>query len=418
MTIQELYKLFIAHPLICTDTRKIVDKSIFFALKGENFNGNNYAQSAIEKGCVYAIVDEEKFCKNDKIILVENVLKTLQELAQHHRTLLNIPIIGITGTNGKTTSKELIHAVLSSEKYCYATKGNLNNHIGVPLSILEINQKHEIAIVEMGANHKGEIAFLCDIAQPNFGVITNIGKAHLEGFGGFEGVIRAKSELYNYIQKNVGTLFVNSEAELLLELANNISKTTYGKNGDCKGDISENTPFISMIFQDKEIQSKLIGDYQFYNIMLAVCIGEHFGVSINNIKPAIENYTPTNNRSQIIKTKNNTLILDAYNANPSSMSAMLYSFSKQNYQNKLCILGDMLEMGKSSLEEHQAIINLAEELKLECIFIGKEFSKVNENAYTNTDEFSKYLEKNSINNNTILLKGSRGIALEKLIDLL
>jgi len=418
MQIQKLYQFFLKHPIICTDSRKITKGSVFFSLKGENFNGNEFAEKAINEGCSFAIIDEKKYAINDKFILVDDVLGTLQNLAKHHRALLNIPIIGITGTNGKTTSKELIHAVLSSEKYCYATKGNLNNHIGVPLSILEINQKHEIAIVEMGANHIEEISFLCDIAKPNFGVITNIGKAHLEGFGSFEGVIKAKSELYNYIQENNGTIFVNNEAELLIELADNIRKTTYGKNGDCKGDISENTPFISTIFQDKEIQSKLIGDYQFYNIMLAVCIGKHFGVSINNIKPAIENYTPTNNRSQIIKTKNNTLILDAYNANPSSMSAMLYSFSKQNYQNKLCILGDMLEMGKSSLEEHQAIINLAEELKLECIFIGKEFSKVNENAYTNTDEFSKYLEKNSINNNTILLKGSRGIALEKLVDLL
>jgi len=418
MQIQKLYTLFLLSPKICTDSREIKQGSVFFALKGENFNGNKFAEKAVKNGCVFAVVDEKEFALNDKFILVEDVLQCLQELAKYHREQLRIPVIAITGTNGKTTSKELISAVLSKELNVAATKGNLNNHIGVPLTLLSIKQEDEIAIIEMGANHEGEIAFLCDIAQPNFGVITNIGKAHLEGFGSFEGVIRAKSELYNYIQKNVGTLFVNSEAELLLELANNISKTTYGKNGDCKGDISENTPFISMIFQDKEIQSKLIGDYQFYNIMLAVCIGKHFGVSINNIKPAIENYTPTNNRSQIIKTKNNTLILDAYNANPSSMSAMLYSFSKQNYQNKLCILGDMLEMGKSSLEEHQAIINLAEELKLECIFIGKEFSKVNENAYTNTDEFSKYLEKNSINNNTILLKGSRGIALEKLVDLL
>ncbi len=418
MTIQELYKLFIAHPLICTDTRKIVDKSIFFALKGENFNGNNYAQSAIEKGCVYAIVDEEKFCKNDKIILVENVLKTLQELAQHHIEQLAIPIIGITGTNGKTTSKELINAVLSSEKNCYASKGNLNNHIGVPLSILGINQKHEIAIIEMGANHIEEISFLCNITKPNFGVITNIGKAHLEGFRSFEGVIKAKSELYNYIQKNNGTIFVNNESELLLELANNINKITYGKSGDYTGAISESTPFISVVFQDEEIKSKLIGDYQFYNIMLAICFGKHFGVSINNIKTAIENYTPTNNRSQIIETNNNTIILDAYNANPSSMTAMLYSFAKQNYQNKLCILGDMLEMGETSLKEHKAIINLAEELKLECIFIGKEFTQVHKQAYNSTDEFSKVLKSNSIKNKTILLKGSRGIALEKLVDLL
>ena len=418
MQIQKLYALFQKHPRICTDTRKIVNGSIFFALKGKNLNGNIFAEKAIADGCAFAIINEKQFAINDKFILVEDVLQCLQELAKYHREQLRIPVIAITGTNGKTTTKELISAVLSKELYVAATKGNLNNHIGVPLTLLSIKQEDEIAIIEMGANHEGEIAFLCDIAQPNFGVITNIGKAHLEGFGSFEGVIRAKSELYNYIQKNVGTLFVNSEAELLLELANNISKTTYGKNGDCKGDISENTPFISMIFQDEEIQSKLIGDYQFYNIMLAVCIGKHFGVSINNIKLAIEDYTPTNNRSQIIKTKINTLILDAYNANPSSMRAMLYSFSKQNYQNKLCILGDMLEMGKSSLEEHQAIINLAEELKLECIFIGTEFAKVHKQAYNNTDKFSESLIERPIKNKTILLKGSRGIALEKLAELL
>ena len=312
----------------------------------------------------------------------------------------------------------MISAVLSKELNVAATKGNLNNHIGVPLTLLSIKQKDEIAIIEMGANHIGEIAFLCDLAQPTFGVITNIGKAHLEGFGNFEGVIKAKSELYNYIQKNVGKLFVNSEAELLLELANNIRKITYGKSGDYIGSISESMPFISVAFQDEEIKSKLIGDYQFYNIMLAICIGKHFGVSINNIKTAIEKYTPTNNRSQIIETKNNTLILDAYNANPSSMSSMLHSFAKQKCQNRLCILGDMLELGKDAEKEHQAIINLAEALKLECIFIGKKFAQVHKQAYTSTDEFAKVLKSNSIKNKTILLKGSRGIALEKLVDLL
>ncbi len=418
MQIQKLYTLFQKHPEICTDTRKIVNGSIFFALKGENFNGNIFAEKAIADGCAFAIINEKQFAINDKFILVEDVLQCLQELAKYHREQLRIPVIAITGTNGKTTSKELISAVLSKELNVAATKGNLNNHIGVPLTLLSIKQEDEIAIIEMGANHEGEIAFLCDIAQPNFGVITNIGKAHLEGFGSFEGAIKAKSELYNYIQKNVGKLFVNSEAELLLELANNIRKITYGKSGDYIGSISESMPFISVAFQDEEIKSKLIGDYQFYNIMLAICIGKHFGVSIINIKTAIENYTPTNNRSQIIKTKNNTLILDAYNANPSSMSAMLYSFSKQNYQNKLCILGDMLEMGKSSLEEHQAIINLAEELKLECIFIGKEFSNVNTTSYNRIDDFAEFLNENPINNKTILLKGSRGIALEKLVDFL
>jgi len=418
MQIQELYQLYLQHPEICTDSRKIIKDSIFFSLKGEHFNGNKFAEKAVNNGCAFAIINEKEFSKNKNFILVEDVLQTLQELAKYHREQLTIPVIAITGTNGKTTSKELISAVLSKQLNVTATKGNLNNHIGVPLTLLSIIQKDEIAIIEMGANHEGEIAFLCDLAQPTFGIITNIGKAHLEGFGSFEGVIKAKSELYNYIQKNVGTLFVNSEAELLIELANNISKITYGKSGDYTGAISESTPFISVAFQYEEIKSKLIGDYQFYNIMLAICIGKHFGVSINNIKTAIENYTPTNNRSQIIETNNNTIILDAYNANPSSMSAMLHSFAKQNYQNKLCILGDMLELGETSLEEHQAIINLAEELKLECILIGKEFSKVNTTSYNSTDGFAEFLNKNPIKNKTILLKGSRGIALEKLVDLL
>ena len=418
MQIQKLYQFFLKHPIICTDSRKITKGSIFFSLKGKNFNGNKFAEKAIKDGCSFAVVDEKEFATNDKFILVDDVLDTLQNLAKHHRTLLNIPIIGITGTNGKTTSKELINAVLSSEKCCYATKGNFNNHIGVPLSILEITSSHEIAIIEMGANHIGEIAFLCNISQPIFGVITNIGKAHLEGFGSFESVIKAKSELYNYIQKNNGNVFVNNEAELLIELADNIRKTTYGKNGDYKGSIASNTPFVSVQFGENSIISNLIGDYQFYNIMLAISVGKYFEITDKNIKKAIESYTPKNNRSEIIKTKSNTIILDAYNANPSSMTAMLHSFAKQNYENKLCILGDMLEMGNTSLQEHKAIIDLANELKLECIFIGTEFAKVHKQVYNSTDKFSEFLKEKPIKNKTILLKGSRGITLEKLVKLL
>ena len=418
MNIKNLYLIFKQHPSICTDSRKITKGAIFFALKGENFNGNKFALKAIQDGCSYAIIDEKDYDTHQNTILVDDALATLQKLATYHRAQLNIPVIGITGTNGKTTSKELIKEVLNSQLKTYATKGNLNNHIGVPLSILEINKQHEIAIIEMGANHEGEIAFLCDLAQPTFGVITNIGKAHLEGFGNFKGVIKAKSELYNYIQKNVGTLFVNSEADLLIELANNISKVTYGKNGDYTGAISESAPFISVVFQDEKIQSKLIGDYQFYNIMLAICIGNYFNISLNNIKKAVEEYSPTNNRSQIVKTNSNTLILDAYNANPSSMSAMLYSFAEQTYENKICILGDMLELGEHSRKEHLKIISLCQKLHLDVIFIGEEFAKLNYNAYSTTDKFSLYLENNPIKNKTILLKGSRGIALEKLIKFL
>lgn len=418
MNVEKLYHLFKQHPNICTDSRKIKKTSIFFALKGENFNGNVFAEKAINEGCAFAVIDEQQYAINEKCILVNDVLSTLQELAKHHRNQLKIPIIGITGSNGKTTSKELINAVLNTEKQCYATKGNLNNHIGVPLSVLEINFKDEIAIIEMGANHIGEIAALCEIARPDFGIITNIGKAHLEGFGSVDGVKKAKSELYQFISKTNGKLFVNNEDNLLLELAANIKKATYGKSGDYAGTITSETPFISLQFREHLIDSNLIGDYQFYNIMLAITIGKYFRISDDNIKQAIDNYTPKNNRSQIIKTEKNILILDAYNANPASMNAMLTAFAKQDYKNKLCILGDMLELGSFSKKEHKAIIQLTHKLGLETIFIGNEFSNIEENAFKNTDEFSELLKKNPKKNRTVLIKGSRGITLEKLVELL
>jgi UDP-N-acetylmuramoyl-tripeptide--D-alanyl-D-alanine ligase len=418
MDIKEIYALFQQQSTICTDSRKITNGAIFISLKGDNFNGNKYALKAISEGCSYAIVDEKEYDVHQNTILVNNALKTLQDLATYHRSQLNIPVIGITGSNGKTTSKELINVILNSELNCYSTKKNLNNHIGVPLSILEINKKHKIAIIEMGANHQKEIEFLCNISQPTFGVITNIGSAHLEGFGSLQGVIDTKKELYEFINYNKGHLFVNDGDELLLSLSKGISQITYGKSGDVFGLITDITPLLSIKYNNEIINSHLIGDFQFDNILLAICIGNYFNVSNKNIKKSIENYIPTNNRSQLVKTKKNTLILDAYNANPSSMSAMLHSFAKQHYDNKLCILGDMLEMGETSLKEHQEIIDLVNELKLESIFIGNEFSKLNKDAYKNIESFSQYLGKNLINNKTILLKGSRGIALEKLIDLL
>ena len=414
MEISELYKIYKSKSSICTDTRKIKKGGLFFALKGENFNGNLFAAKAISDGCSFAIIDEKKIAKNDKFILVKNVLETLQNLARHHRKQLSIPIIGITGTNGKTTSKELIHAVLKSELNSYATKGNLNNHIGVPLSILEITKEHEIAIIEMGANHEKEIEFLCDIAKPTHGVITNIGSAHLEGFKNHQGVINAKNELFNFIKKNNGVLFVNDNDELLLNLSEKIERITYGNNGFCKGFITKNTPYLSIKFSHTEINSKLIGEYQFSNIMLAVCIGNKFNIKDLNIQKAIENYTPKNNRSEILKTKDNLLILDAYNANPSSMKAMITSFSKQDYTNKLCILGDMLELGEYTIKEHSAILDLIDTLNLEIILIGKEFSKISKEAFKDRNAFEIFLKSNPIKNKTILLKGSRGIGLEKL----
>jgi UDP-N-acetylmuramoyl-tripeptide--D-alanyl-D-alanine ligase len=414
MTTEELYIIFQKHPYVCTDTRKIENGSLFFALKGENFNGNKFADKAIKNGCVFAIIDEKEYANSSNTILVDNVLVTLQELATLHRKKLNIPIIGITGTNGKTTSKELINEVLSSAMKCYSTKGNLNNHIGVPLSILEIKNTHKIAIIEMGASHKGEINFLCNISKPTHGVITNIGSAHLEGFKNLQGVIDTKKELYNFLKETNGHLFVNNDDDLLLRLSEEKERTTYGNNGNCKGVKTNNTPFISVEFNGLELSSNLIGDYQFHNIMLAICIGNYFEITNENIKKVIEDYTPRNNRSEVVETKNNTLILDAYNANPSSMLAMLNSFSKQNYDNKLCILGDMLELGEYSKLEHKSIINLCEKLELECIYVGEEFNKVSSKAFSSRVKLEEYLQKNSIKNKNILLKGSRGIGLEKL----
>jgi len=418
MNISDVYSIFKRHPFICTDTREITKGSIFFALKGENFNGNKFAEKAIDEGCAYAIIDEEDFCKNNKIILVENALVCLQKLAKHHREQLPIPIIGITGTNGKTTSKELIHAVLKSEMNCFATKGNLNNHIGVPLSILEMTKSTEIGIIEMGANHQYEIEFLCNIVQPTHAVITNIGLAHLEGFGDLQGVIDTKNELYKYISKTKGYVFVNSADDMLVKLSEGIKRATYGKTGMINATIANTTPFISINYKNELIKSKLIGNYQFDNIILSICIGNHFNISLQNIKQAIEEYTPENNRSQMIETANNKLILDAYNANPSSMGAMLYSFAEQEYTNKICILGDMLELGSHSAYEHQKIFNLCKELNLQCYFIGVEFNKTNNKSFISKNSFEQYLKDNPIANKTILLKGSRGVELEKLITLL
>ena len=414
MLTSEIYKIYLEHPNICTDTRKIIEKGLFFALKGNNFDGNTFALESIKQGCSFAIVDDKDLINNSNLIIVENVLETLQDLARHHRNQLDIPVIGITGTNGKTTSKELINTVLNSSISCYATKGNLNNHIGVALSILEIKLTHQLAVIEMGANHNKEIEFLCNIAKPTHGVITNIGSAHLEGFKNLQGVIDTKKELYDFLKETNGHLFVNNDDDLLLSLSEGIERTTYGNNGDYKGVKRKNTPFISLEFNGLKLSSNLIGDYQFNNIMLAICIGNYFEITNEHINTAIEDYTPTNNRSEIKETKNNTLILDAYNANPSSMSAMLNSFSKQNYDNKLCILGDMLELGEYSNLEHKSIINLCEKLKLECIYVGEEFNKVRSNAFSSRVKLEEYLQQNSIKNKTILLKGSRWIGLEKL----
>lgn len=417
MEIAELYNIYTQHPQISTDTRMVSKGCLFFALKGENFDANTFTEQAINEGAAYAIIDNPKFKISDKCILVDNVLVTLQQLANYHRKQFTIPFIGITGSNGKTTTKELINAVLSKKYKTVATKGNLNNHIGVPLTILSITKECELAIIEMGANHVGEIEQLCKIAEPNFGIITNIGTAHIEGFGSREGVIIAKSELYHFIKGNNGTLFVNKNDDLLTKLVEGIQSINYSKEEITN--LSSN-PFLSFNWKEQKIETQLYGEYNLPNILAAIKIGEYFKVENNNIKSALENYISTNNRSQIIKLSKHTLYLDAYNANPTSMNAAIDSFSKLVDSNKLLILGDMLELGHISQEEHQKIADKINSLKLDALLVGKEFQQIENKhlliAVKNTDEAILWLENQLDNVNSILIKGSRGIRLEKISE--
>ncbi|MDT0552604.1 UDP-N-acetylmuramoyl-tripeptide--D-alanyl-D-alanine ligase [Urechidicola vernalis] len=418
MTINKLHSLFLKHPTVDTDTRKIRENSIFFALKGENFNGNFFALKALKNGAKYAIVDEDLNTNNEHIINVTDVLKTLQQLATYHRNYLSIPIIGLTGSNGKTTTKELMHAVLHKKYNCTATVGNLNNHIGVPLTLLSMNDETEIGIVEMGANHLKEIELLSDIAQPNYGLITNFGKAHLEGFGGLEGVIKGKSELYNYIKDSKGIVFVNQHDPIQIKQAKGLNQIGI----DSSIQLVNSQPFVKVSFEDLQIQSNLIGDYNFNNIALAITIGNYFKVNKNQIKEALETYIPTNNRSQIIKKKSNKIILDAYNANPSSMRVALENFNTLKEQPKIVILGDMFELGTTSNEEHQTISELAENLNFEKIFlVGENFSSIKTRKASNFESFSEFINNidfSTFKHSTILIKGSRGMALERVLDFL
>ena len=420
MNISQLYNIFKQCGSICTDSRKIIPNSIFFALKGENFNGNKFAKKAVQDGCILSIIDEEKYL-DEKCILVKDVKKCLQELAKFHRRKLNIPVIGITGTNGKTTTKELIYSVLSTQYNCYATKGNLNNQIGLPLSILEINSEHEIAIIEMGANKIGEIETLSNIAQPNSAIITNIGMAHLEGFGSLEGVIKTKTELYRFIKDNHGLLFVNFEDKVLIEKSNHIKRITYGfsSKSNYHSKKQDSSPFLSLKIEQTLINSNLVGEFQFYNILAACAIGNYYKISNLNLKKSIENYKPKNNRSEIVETENNYIILDAYNANPSSMESMINSFIELNKENKLLILGEMRELGEYSEEEHKILVSKIDQLQIECIYIGESFLNISkQNTYKNTKDFLKEIGKYNMKNRTILIKGSRGIQLEDIIKYL
>ena len=419
MNITELYQLYTHTYLVDTDTRKIRKGSLFFALKGDNFNGNEFAAEAINSGASYAVIDEEKYHTLPNTLMVGNVLETLQKLANFHRKQLALPIISLTGSNGKTTTKELINAVLSKKFATAATEGNLNNHIGVPLTLLSMTPKTEIGIVEMGANHLKEIEFLCKIAEPTYGLITNFGKAHLEGFGSAEGVIKAKSELYDFLRLSKGTVFINTDDALQVKQSAGIKAIEFNSSAI---KFVEASPFVKVQFKNVIIESKLIGKYNYNNIAVAVTVGNHFNVPETDIKDAIENYTPVNNRSQIIQKGTNKIILDAYNANPSSMQAALENFAQLKDENKVVFLGDMFELGKDSKEEHEKIAKLAVSCNFSKVFlIGKAFSTTSvKNAYVSEsfESFKNSTNYSNINNATILIKGSRGMALERLLDLL
>lgn len=429
MDISTLYTIFQDYPVVTTDSRNIPANSIFFALKGDNFNGNNFAADALSKGAAYAVVDEPGVATNDRMILVGNVLECLQQLAKFHRNQLGLPILAITGTNGKTTTKELITAVLSKKFKVDATKGNLNNHIGVPLTLLSMNKTTEFGVVEMGANHPGEIKMLCEIANPDFGLITNIGKAHLEGFGSLDGVVRTKSELYDFIRQKEGKCFLNADNPLLTGQAKNIAQISYGTSvgyfmpGEIAG--TGNYLVVKALFPKGwlYLKSKLIGNYNFENLLAAACVGKYFGVDPLQIQEAIEEYTPSNNRSQLIQKEKNTIIMDAYNANPTSMMAALINFSEIRHENKCLILGDMLELGESSAEEHQRIVDFIEQQNFsETYLVGPQFknttAKAQKKKFDQVELLANYLKTQPIENKLILIKGSRGIHLERLLDLL
>ena len=456
-TTEKLYDLFTRYPLISTDTRKILPNSLFFALKGDKFNANTFAEEAIAAGAAYAVIDEAQFQIDDRYILVDDVLTTLQNLGRHHRRQLTIPVIGLTGTNGKTTTKELISSVLSQRYKTLSTIGNLNNHIGVPLTILTINSSHEMAVIEMGANHQKEIEFLCGIAQPTHGLITNVGKAHLEGFGGVEGVKRGKGELYDNLKKsesqevgksesqdNRGIAFIDSGNTILLEMAHERHLKNviyYGiANGDnlVTGKLIENAPYLSLQWTDNKtdehhvVKTQLTGAYNLDNVLAAICIGVYFKLTDEEVNRGIEVYQPNNNRSQIVQTATNTLICDYYNANPSSMFVAIENMDKLIADRKVLILGDMFEMGEGSLTEHEAVIQKALETPVdERIFIGKDFFEAGKsmvrglwsmdekiNFYKTTEDAVMALKADPITNSTILIKGSRGMALEQMVKLL
>jgi UDP-N-acetylmuramoyl-tripeptide--D-alanyl-D-alanine ligase len=428
MDINDIYQYFLSCSGVTTDSRHIPENSLFFALKGNHFNGNFFAEEAIRKGARYAIVDERKYAKDDRYILVENVLSTLQKLATWHRDKMNIKIIGITGSNGKTTTKEIIYHVLKKNYKTIATEKNYNNHIGVPLTLLKINETHHFGVIEMGANHPGEIRWLCHIAKPNFGLITNIGKAHLEGFGSYEGVISTKKEIYDYICQNEGTIFYNADNPLLAKLLTDhpdCHKLSYGttRNAYCHGKIISANPYLSIqIHGFPLIHTGLVGSYNFENLLAGICMGKYFHVEQQQVIEALAQYEPANNRSQIMHKHGHEIILDAYNANPTSMKAAIENFHTLQRDCKALILGDMFELGEHSDQEHKKIIELVHALAFKHVFfVGQKFFLHAGNqhiAYQTTRDFLAWLKNNPLEPCTILIKGSRGMTLEKVVDYL
>ncbi|UZR94516.1 UDP-N-acetylmuramoyl-tripeptide--D-alanyl-D-alanine ligase [Chondrinema litorale] len=429
MQTEALYQLYKQHPIITTDTRKIEHGSLFFALKGPRFNGNEYATEALQKGAEYAVVDEiaDENKANEKLILVDDVLTSLQQLANHHRNQMKIPVIAITGSNGKTTTKELLYQVLSKNYKTFATPGNFNNHIGLPITILQTPAGTEMLILEMGDNSLGEVDALCKIANPDLGLITNIGKDHLEGFGSFENNIRAKSELFNYLIQNGGNAFIPSKDDILFNMSKRFKEPIlYGKEGNFSYlKFNEESVYVSFETENENTyQSKLFGAFNFANIEAAWCIGKYFNIPESLLSEAVCNYAPTNNRSQIVEKGTNTLLLDAYNANPSSVSAVLQSFiNMKNPKQKLAILGDMLELGEISSEEHFEIAKQACNAKLTSFFCGSLFfehksSFPEATFFEKKEELAAFLQKRKLESHFILLKGSRGIKLETLLDYL
>ncbi len=431
MTIEPLYKIYQQYPSVQTDTRKLKPGDIFFALKGDNFSGNRFAAKAIEAGAAYAVIDEKEFETGDKMIL-DDVLTTLQQLAKHHRQQFNslpggrqVPFIAITGSNGKTTTKELVHAVLSASFKTYTTEGNLNNHIGIPLTILKLKQDAEMAVIEMGANHLKEIESYCAFTLPTHGLITNCGKAHLEGFGGIEGVKKGKGELFDYLRNNTGTAFVMWDYVYLQEMSKGISGIiTYGtKDAHVTGIIKKSEPLLQIeITQGMEpalIQTQLVGDYNLPNALAAVTIAKFFKIADEKIIRAIENYSPSNSRSQLIKKGSNQIIVDAYNANPSSMKPAIENFARQAAKNKILMLGAMAELGEDSVDEHKAIVALIKQFKWkDVVLVGGDFLKVDHPfiSFKNSDEAKEWFRQQRLENTQLLIKGSRSMKMEKIID--